>query len=130
MIQSNEIRIGNYFLDRGGKVLLIDHWECKDKVSTKQQFVESGDKSFPLHPMTEQVEYLQPIKLTEDWLDRFGLVKRNGYPHELMDGYIKIRNGVYFFKYYKLEVKLPFVHTLQNFYFSAKGKELELKPEI
>ncbi|HOB25696.1 MAG TPA: hypothetical protein PKG93_00915 [Bacilli bacterium] len=72
MIQANELRVGNYVLDRGGKVLLIDHWECKDKVSTKLQFVESGDKSFPLHPMTEEVEYLQPIAIDNDWLIKFG----------------------------------------------------------
>lgn len=116
MIKANEIRIDN--------LLFYDTGE-----SIENNFVDWEDIKMCYVDNEYFNEHYSPIPLTEDWLVRFGLVKRNGYPHELMDGYIKIRNGVYFFKYYKLEVELPFVHTLQNFYFSTKGKELELKPE-
>ena len=67
------------------------------------------------------------IPLTEEWLIRFGLERKNGYPYKYLDGYIKIRNGQYFFKYYQLEIELPYVHTFQNLAYALTGTELTLK---
>ena len=55
----------------------------------------------------------------------FGFGKDNGYPYKMLNGYIRIRNGIYFFKFYTLEVELPYVHTLQNLYYSLTNKELK-----
>lgn len=68
MIQADEIMIGNWIADRGGKKWQIDSWECKDKVSCKSQLCEIYGHKCEGHPLTEYVEYLQPIPLTEDIL--------------------------------------------------------------
>lgn len=67
---------------------------------------------------------IEPIKLTEEWLVNFGLSKNNGYPYKFLNGFIKIRNGVYFYKYYHLDIELKYVHQLQNLYFSLTQTEL------
>lgn len=67
----------------------------------------------------------EPIPLTEQWLLDFGFSKTSGYPYKMLNGYIRIRNGIYFFKFYTLEVELPYVHTLQNLYHSLTNKELK-----
>ena len=75
-----------------------------------------------------------PIPLDEQWLGRFGLTKpyndrygvKRTFPYKMLDGLIKQRNGVYFFKHGTLEVELPYVHTLQNLYYALKNEELTL----
>lgn len=75
-----------------------------------------------------------PIQLTEQWLKLFGLTKpyndkygaERTFPYKMLDGFIKQRNGVYFFKHGTLEVELPYVHTLQNLYYALKNEELTL----
>lgn len=69
---------------------------------------------------------IEAIPLTEEWLLKFQLGKQNGYPYRFLNGFIKIRNGIYFFKYYDLEVDINSVHKLQNLYFSLKGSELQI----
>jgi len=69
---------------------------------------------------------LQPIPLTEEWILNFGIGRQNGYPYKFLNGYLKIRNGIYFFKYYDLEVELPFVHLLQNLHYTLKRSELQI----
>jgi hypothetical protein len=67
---------------------------------------------------------IQSIPLTEEWLVKCGLTKNNGYPYKFLNGFIKIRNGVYFYKYYHLDIELKYVHQLQNLYFSLTQTEL------
>lgn len=62
--------------------------------------------------------------LTHDEIDKLGISKKNGYPYTFLDGYLKMRNGVFFYKYYKLEVELPFVHDLENLHKTLTGKEI------
>lgn len=70
--------------------------------------------------------YHQPIPLTEEWLVKAGFVKqpwgfsKNGVLIVGKEGgfHVKLGNG-------KI-IKLPFVHTLQNFY-SLTGEELTFK---
>ena len=69
---------------------------------------------------------LYPIPLTEDWILKFEIGKQNGYPYKFLNGYLKIRNGIYFFKYYELEIELPFVHSLQNLHYTLNGSELQI----
>jgi len=75
------------------------------------------------------VNYLTPIELTEEWLLRFALIKDNGYPYKFLDGFIKMRNGEYFFKYHNLDIKLNYVHNLQNLHYIFTQTELTLKDE-
>ena len=72
----------------------------------------------------ELLEQFKPIPLTEEWLLTFGITKKNGYPYKFNNGYLKIRNGVFFFNYYDIEIELPYVHTLQNLYYALTNTEL------
>lgn len=137
-MQANEIRIGNYVADRGGKVWQIDHWEYKDKVSAKPDEVEFLKLKMPIHPLTEYVNELKPVALTEKWLLGFGFTKSSAG-----------KEGEYnFVEYYEknslcicnwgdgfvmsnafargLRINLKSVHQLQNLFFAITGKELTL----
>lgn len=106
MIAANELRIGNW-ANNGFK-----------------DYQVSGATIWQLG-----LEYATalPIPLTEEWLLRFGLAKQNGYPYKYLNGFLKIRNGIFFFKYHDLEVELPFVHNFQNLNFALTGEELTIK---
>jgi len=68
------------------------------------------------------------IPLTEQWLSDFGFNEGNGYPYKFHYGYLKMRNGIFFYKYFDIEIELPFVHQLQNLYYALTGTELTLTP--
>lgn len=78
MIQANELRIGNFFLDRGGKLLRID-WFEHDKLCMSNPITVEPDEYFAPdgkmfgHPYTEDIEFANPIKLTEERLTDLGL---------------------------------------------------------
>jgi len=67
---------------------------------------------------------LQPIPITEEWLVKSGASKQNGYQYRFLYGFLIIRNGICFYKYYDLEIELNYVHQLQNLYFALTGEEL------
>lgn len=116
----NELRIGNYVLESNDGV---DFNIIKvDKISAIDNNIV-GDNEDNLYSL----DAISPIVLTEDILLKCGITKQNGYPYKYLDGYIKIRNGVYFFKYYKLEVELPYLHTFQNLHKSLTQQELNIQ---
>jgi hypothetical protein len=78
---------------------------------------------------------IQPIPLTEEWLLKFGFIKKNGY------GFIKkdLAGNIFYsvetkehfmFQYHDLRIKIKHVHQLQNIYFALTGEELIFKSEI
>jgi hypothetical protein len=139
MIQANELRIGNWIADRGGKEWQIDHWEYKDKVSSKpDSFVlpaMSMTNSF--HPYTEYLDYLQPIPLTEEWLIRFGFTPdHNDYFLECEEHGVELeaswssrnqKTGESYGWHISKYKHVKHVHSLQNLYFALTGEELETK---
>ena len=110
MLEINEVKIGNYVTNSKGDIFQIT----------------TG--AFYLYHQNKEWDVL-PIELTEEWLLRFGLTKHNGYPYKFLDGFIKIRNGEYFFKYHNLDIKLNYVHNLQNLHYIFTQTELTLKDE-
>jgi hypothetical protein len=123
-MKSTELRIGNYVMDRGNKVLLIDHWEYKDKISEKR--IDG------YHPFTEFVEHLQPITLTEEWLLKFGF-KKDGIYYEnahLQLSKMTSKNGYDCYctdlDFSIFMTELEHVHSLQNLYFALTGEEITL----
>ena len=102
-IEARDLRIGNYTYNEKSEIYIVS-WINKN-----------------IEPQ------LEPIPLTEEWLLRFDIFKENGYPYNFLSGRIKIRNGIFFFKYYNMEVELKSVHQIQNLYHSLTGTELILK---
>jgi hypothetical protein len=121
MIQANELRVGNWIKDRGGKMWQIDCWESHDKVASKPPYLGVLNE-IPMfgHPYTEEIPYLQPVDLTIQLLinsgfrqiDKYTFVKKNIFIHHRKSG----------FKYGKLIVSS--MHQLQNLYFALTQKEL------
>lgn len=133
-MKANELRIGNYVYDRGGKLLQID-WFEKNKVCMRM-WTES--KIMELHPMTEEFEYCQPIPLTEIWFNKFGIrgVGLSGNMFIYKDAF---DNGSRFIIEWDGEsfypeidfaqcswAELKYVHQLQNLYFALMGEELKI----
>lgn len=123
-ITPDELMRGNYVLDRGGKVLQIDHWEYHNKISEKRE--------------PEYVEYLQPIPITEDWLIKLGFY--NDCPSYVIDNdnftfkmlFHDCWNIMYNEKpgYGSSECIIqcyPYVHELQNLYRALTQQPLTIK---
>ena len=120
MLEVKDLRIGNLFNHFEDGILLIEEIK-KDSDGFKGYYAVFRNGSIKCH-----VSYLQPIPLTEEWLDEFSITKENEYPYKFINGFLKIRNGIFFYKYYELEIELPYVHKLQNLYYELKDNELKL----
>ena len=119
-MKPNELRIGN--------------WVKMD--NTNFQLSEEDDfDSFVFHG---NIQYLEPIPLTEEWLEKFGFKKHKWI---MFDGFTWLPFGnrrfeIFYEKKYGFYHEfyhgrgrniIKYVHQLQNLYFALTGKELELK---
>ena len=128
MIDSKDLMIGGFVLDRGGKTLRIDYFE-KDKVCM-ELYIGSY---FPVHPLTEYFDYLQPIPLTEQILFKCGFIYfefSNSYQLDTIHGFSfwgRVNDG--FNCYCQSEefgTTFNFLHELQNRFYSLTKQELEI----
>lgn len=134
-MNANELRIGNWIADRGSKQWQIDHWETKDKISAKSPLVKFGELEIEGHPLTEEVLFLKPIPITEEWLVRFGF-KSQDLSSEFFTQFNKGIVSIVFRNKSILIVcvgtqrvdhnNFKYVHQLQNLYFALTGEELIL----
>ena len=127
-MKANELRIGNYFLDRGNKTLRIDWFERSKACMTMMI------GNMEVHPLTEDFEYMQPIPLTEEWLLKFGFewsirhqaTHKEGFEFDLNS----LVYGGYSLSTWKRGViiveSIKYVHQLQNLYFALTGEELTI----
>jgi hypothetical protein len=122
-MKAHDLRVGNLFRDRSGKVLRLDFW---DNMKPAQRVFIEGQE---VHPLTEDLEYCQPIPLTEEWLLKFGFEKNHNNQFILMKGSVDILfnkdlngwtcDGINF----SINQTL-YVNQLQNLYFALTGLEL------
>jgi hypothetical protein len=146
-MKASELRIGNYIADRGNKEWQIDHWESINKLSAKSNATMYMGILMETHPMTEYVDYIKPIPLTEEWLLKFGFEEeamRYSKNIDLFGGGKKLCfSGDYLYiidsekqntiptdvvTIWNKDVKKEFyVHQLQNLYFALTGEELIIK---
>lgn len=146
MIQGKEIRIGNYLKDRNGKILRVDFIEyVENGFDTKfgqKMFVEGQE----VHPMTEYSDYAEPIKLSEEWLEKFSFVKTDDYidivyyepkdrgnrtyyvcfDHDVISFGLRVFRNCTSLLYD--DVNLQYVHQFQNLYYALTGIELSVDP--
>lgn len=127
MIKVNELRIGNYF---------------KPIKESKDEFVEAVEIHSSGHVYCEDSagvifnsNEFEPIKLTEEWLLKFGFYKRyttgnysiviNGYSYGInTSGNVDLD-----YEEYENICEIKYVHQLQNFYSALTGEELTLKTD-
>jgi hypothetical protein len=106
-MKANELRIGNYILLQGvtkpTQVWIIDTTEQSTRTKAS------------------------PIQLTEEWLLKFGFGWKN---FAFRNGTFTVRFQKEFYVYLSIEgvrpiqIKLDYVHQLQNLYFALTGEEL------
>lgn len=133
MIQSNELRIGNYFK---AEPYSFDILQVK-ALGTQWVIIDNGSLFY---------KSIQPIPLTEEWLLKFGFKEisftqdRNrdwykmfeiDYTSELvsLNYYTKTNYCRFNFDigYGNKNVDLYYVHQLQNLYFALTNNELKIK---
>ena len=125
-MKPSELRIGNFYLNERG-------FDC---VFTYDLFL----------PMMKGEIKIEPILLTEEWLERFGLTKKylenpfedGGYDldekgnkwYHWIKGLFKLEiqpNGEIWIDVYSHYVNVKYVHQLQNLYYAlSDGDELVL----
>jgi hypothetical protein len=119
MIESKELRIGNLFLERFTKEVLIVEELTVDKITF------SGD-----YPNEWQAE---PIPLTEKWLVKFGFEQsRENDEWMVLNRLTMLKNGLsvcvgHYQSWHNIGAKCKHVHQLQNLYFALTGEELKIK---
>ena len=104
-VESNQLRLGNW--------VLLDWENTYRRVNLNTLcYITRSEKLGKKHPF-------KPIPLTEEIFFK---------SETFLKGYINFdfKENMYVFKYFDLEVKLPYVHTFQNFVYGLIGKELTI----
>jgi hypothetical protein len=148
----NELRIGNYvYYEHTTHVVSGVHgnsvfsWWVKDGKPVIEYEAKDSSGTQVENPYMDVVRRYEPIPLTEEWLEKLGLIKRNQteeLPEELQqpdideDGgiwYTWIKgafnleiqeNGEIWFELYSHYKHIKWVHELQNLYFALAEEEL------
>ena len=123
MIKAKELRIGNLLTHDArtcSVTSLIENGESNYDIETR--FVKGGEVRF------NSIIYvgLEPIKLTEEWLIRFGFGtgKKIGYSgNDFINDTMTVILGEHL-------IKIKHVHQLQNLYFALTGEELTIKETV
>jgi hypothetical protein len=122
-MKASELRIGNYF--KGIRVGIV-------KSIFTTHFTVEDENGIQLGNSIQ--DNFQPIPLTEEWLLKFGFEKDEEYDNTF-NRYISVFNGfttitidisANVLLLDNMEIKLHFVHQLQNLYFALTGEELTL----
>jgi hypothetical protein len=117
-MKANELRIGNYVQDAGGRI---------QKISS----------SLLVAIIEKVITFSEPIPLTEEWMLKFGFEKTqksyNGKIAAIIDFQLWQGYDTDYWNFSTVDdrgdnnevnVNLYFVHQLQNLYFALTGKEL------
>jgi len=137
MIKANELRIGNCVLDRGNKILTIDRFIGNKIECDIKGMPDKSENGIPIyyHPFTEEINYLNPIPLTEEWLEKFGIDFTSGeewyyLTFTIKDLLFETSSSIKGFTYNLCcdnQINFQYVHQLQNLYFCLCGEELTIK---
>jgi hypothetical protein len=153
-MNQNELRIGNYvYYEHTTHVVSGVHgnsvfsWWVKDGKPVIEWEAKDSSGTQVENPYIDVVRRYEPIPLTEEWLEKLGLIKRNQteeLPEELQqpdideDGdiwYTWVKgvfnleiqsNGEIWFELYSHYKHIKWVHELQNLYFALTEEELTI----
>ena len=124
-MKATELRIGNWV-------------RIKDVPTTNEWQVESIGNLQQVGGQLWSIEELEPIPLTEEWLERFGFDKDEEYDEGGLVDYrwTLMYRSLEFVSFWNSEelngvnqpqtgVDVEYVHQLQNLYFALTGQELQ-----
>lgn len=140
MVKVNELRIGNLMYsvnllgDKKELYEITPRFFCSIANGQSWEDQKKSGKS-------ELSPYMQPIELTNHWIELLGFKEKGTHYHEIPNNHIlelrkTISNlGVYYTLITKRLVeprtaigqKIEYVHQLQNLYFALTGEELQIK---
>ena len=121
-LRVNELRIGNYVRTYGQDV---GHRTIAGITPEGVNLLEQDEK----------IDYnlIEPIPLTEEWLEKFGFeIVGDGYAEKWVGDFeccVNYGEGYLFFGQcddYSHSIFIGYVHSLQNLYFALTGEELNL----
>ncbi|AGO48342.1 hypothetical protein Phi10:1_gp001 [Cellulophaga phage phi10:1] len=113
-MNATELRIGNY---------VNSLYESSTKVKSIVESTEWGGHYIETENNKTSIMAVEPIPLTEDWLECFGVLKPE-YPYSFE---VAIIGGDYRAIWNGIMKEVKYVHELQNLYFALIGKELTTK---
>ena len=120
-MKANELRVGNLY-----------NYLIFDPLDERKEWLEltkaDGDDIAWLEKNPDDPNY-QPITLTEEWLLKFGAIVYD-FDHQpnqyrISERLFVTRDGHFYD--YGANVKLLYIHQLQNLYFALTGEELTIK---
>jgi hypothetical protein len=121
MIKVNELRIG---------ILVMDFEDSQKYHPIECIYLNMHDRywvSYRDNSIKCSVESLEPIRLTEEWLLKFGFEEwdKNAWQKSFALSLNKI-NDIFCYNNNSINVIIKYVHQLQNLYWCLCGEELKL----
>lgn len=119
-MKASELRIGNW--------VYSDRYSTDIKVEEISTFGIKIDGDF----FWESMSLIKPIKITEEWLSKFGFEEYTkgllSHKHKYFN-LSKTEGGYYYSPdgYHTTECLIKYVHQLQNLYFALTSEELVIK---
>lgn len=149
MIQKTELKINNIVIIDNEKHRPTDTGKEAIIISIQEDAagVQLLEDNYGVNTFGQFYKYLKPIPLTEIWLEKLGLIKKNitedmleefKQPDIDEDGSIWYHwvqglfnleiqsNGEIWFELYSHYKHIKYVHELQNLYYSLAGVELSV----
>lgn len=121
MLKPEELRIGNYVLaeqDNIADAIGVVKWIGRNSVSVKCDTYETGLMKAKF----------KSIPLTEEWLEKFGFqIRDDMMPYLEKLGLLDNDGKYYYWGEESVDVKIKYVHQLQNLFHSLTGEELTIK---
>jgi hypothetical protein len=144
-MKANELRIGNLVEVSNNYSLRPKGWEVAyihainiDNciISWEREFFVCNYKPF----IDSKEPHINPIPLTEEWLERFGFQKnaigfwqiKNPLSrlNQPSDGWYLNSEGELTKSLSEFFIRIKYVHNLQNFWYNLTGSELTLKDTV
>jgi len=129
-MKATELRLGNYI--QGS--IIVSNGEV---IENNHILVDLNVLKMSIDEQQSAISRINPIPLTEDWILKFGLKRKDEeyfylkeYDHQILidintfDVVLDFREEGY---YVTIKHDLKYVHKLQNFYFELNDRELELR---
>ena len=118
-MKANELRIGN--------------WVMSDPQKPYKWVMCDFSEWYEDHNSHEYGDHTYPIPLTEDWLKKFGFETHDHHDYFIdiskigeIHSWFSIFSGDEFYYINEFDVKISYVHQLQNLYFALTGEELKI----
>lgn len=132
MTKANDFRLGNWIVDYEAEPEKTIYWQIEG-LHIYPSNTRGINVYFRKGSCMTFIEYVEPVKLTNEWLEKFGFKKgSDGYWDEYSKGNLKhltsFDDGDY--EYNPAAIEIKYVHQLQNLYYALCQEELILEEDV